>query len=160
MRAVVLAALLLVGAACGTPGSKCGPATGTVDYVIDGDTVVLNSGTKIRLLLVDTPEITQGHNDCWGQEAKTFTSGFVTGKTLQLSYDEGSCTDRYGRTLAYVKVDGAELNTQLIQQGYACFLYVKPGGMSRQDEFSTYEAEAKTNKTGMWGACTLIPCSM
>lgn len=152
--------MVAVASGCGPTMSKCGPATGQVDYVIDGDTLVLLDGTKIRLLLVDTPEITKGKNDCYGQEAATFTTNFVSGKTLQLSYDEGSCTDRYGRTLAYVKVDGAELNTQLAQQGYACFLYVKPGGEARQDEFATYEAEAKTNRTGMWGSCSVIPCSM
>ena len=158
MRAAIVLALMLWG--CGPTQSKCGPSTAQVDYVVDGDTIVLVGGTKIRLLLVDTPEITQGHNDCYGNEAKAFTVSQVAGKTLELSYDEASCTDRYGRTLAYVKTDGVELNTELAKRGFACLLYIKPGGQARQEEFATYEAEAKTNRTGMWGACTLIPCSM
>jgi micrococcal nuclease len=84
----------------------------------------------------------------------------VAGKTVSLAYDEASCTDRFGRTLAYVTVDGVELNTELAKRGLACFLYVKPGGDARREEFATYEAEAKTNRTGMWGACSAIPCSM
>ena len=153
--------LLLCGCA---PESKCGPSHAQVDYVIDGDTIALandaGTGTHLRLLLVDTPEITKGKNDCYGHEAAAFTTSFVTGKTIDLSYDENACTDRYGRTLAYVKVDGVELNAELAKQGYACFLYVKPGGEARQDEFATYESEAKTNRVGMWGTCSLIPCSM
>lgn len=150
-----MAAALLCG--CGTPESKCGPSKAQVDYVVD--TFELVGGTKVRLLLVDTPETTQGKNDCYGQEAKAFTISQIAGKTVELSYDEASCTDRFGRTLAYVKVDGVELNSALAQQGYACFLYVKPGGAARQEEFATYEAEAKTNRVGMWGTCSVIPCS-
>ncbi len=157
MKQAALVLILLSG--CSAPGSKCGPATAQVDFVIDGDTLALIEGTRIRLLLVDTPETTQGKNDCYGEQAKAFTISRVVGKTVSLSYDEASCTDRFGRTLAYVSVDGVEVNTELAKQGFACFLYVSPGGMARQEEFATYEAEAKTDRTGMWGACTDIPCS-
>jgi micrococcal nuclease len=156
---LALAALVAgLAAGCGA-SSKCGPATGVVVNVIDGDTIDLESGVKVRLLLVDTPEITKGKNDCYGHEAAAVTSARVSGKTVELAYDEASCTDRYGRTLAYVKADGVELNRELITQGYACFLYVAPGGGARQDEFATYEAEARTNRVGMWGSCTVIPCA-
>jgi micrococcal nuclease len=155
-----LALLVLCGWSCASPESKCGPSTAQVDFVVDGDTLALLDGTRIRLLLVDTPETTQGKNDCYGQEAKAFTVARVAGKTLSLTYDEASCTDRFGRTLAYVKVDGVDLNADLAKQGLACFLFVKPGGAARQEEFQSYEAEARTNRTGMWGACTSIPCSM
>ena len=151
--------LLALASSCGPTASKCGPATAQVDFVVDGDTLELVGGTRIRLLLVDTPETTQGKNDCYGQEAKAFTVSQVAGKTVELSYDEASCTDRFGRTLAYVKVDGVDLNKELATRGLACFLFVKPGGAARQEEFATYEAEAKTNRVGMWGACTDIPCS-
>ena len=147
-------------AACGRPESKCGPATAQVESITDGDTFTLVGGTKVRLLLVDTPEITKGKNDCYGREAADFTTGLISGKTVELTYDEASCTDRFGRTLAYVKVGATELNTALAQGGYACLLYVSPGGTSRKEEFATYEAEAKTNRTGMWGTCSAIPCSM
>lgn len=158
--AVTLVAALAI-AGCGTTPapSKCGPSSGAVDFVIDGDTFQLQDGTKIRLLLVDTPETTQGKNDCWGQEAKAFTVSQLAGKTVTLTYDEEACVDRFGRTLAYVKAEGVDVNAELMKRGMACFLFIAPGGSSRQDEFATYEAEAKTNRTGMWGACTSIPCS-
>lgn len=157
MRPALVAALSLAAASCGT-SSVCGASTGQVVNVVDGDTFDLADGTRIRLLLVDTPEITNGHNDCYGQEAADFTRGLIEGAQVQLSYDEAACKDRYGRTLAYVKVGDTELNTALVTQGYACSLYIKPGGEARAVEFDTYESEAKTNRTGMWGVCTLIPC--
>jgi micrococcal nuclease len=151
---------MLVLAGCGPAQSKCGPSTAQVDYVVDGDTLALKDGTRVRLLLVDTPETTQGKNDCYGMEAKAFTVSKVIDQTISLSYDEASCTDRFGRTLAYVKVGELDLNAELAKQGLACFLYISPGGSAREEEFATYEAEAQTNRTGMWGACTSIPCSM
>ena len=48
---------------------RCGPSSATVEQVIDGDTIMLSSGEKVRYLLVDAPEITNGHNDCYGQDA-------------------------------------------------------------------------------------------
>jgi len=154
----ILSSLLVALAACG-PRSKCGPDTAVVDHVIDGDTIVLQDGTKIRYLLVDTPEITLGKNDCWGQEAADFNRAHVEGKTVSLKYDDAECTDRYNRTLAWVSADGLELNAELVKQGYACELYVAPGGQARKEEFLTYEAQAKTDRVGMWGQCTVIPCS-
>ncbi len=159
MKQAALVVMVLLGCSAPAPESKCGPSTAQVDFVIDGDTLALLDGSRVRLLLVDTPETTQGKNDCYGEQAKAFTVSRVAGKTINLAYDEGSCTDRFGRTLAYVTVDGVEVNADLAKQGLACFLYVSPGGKAREEEFATYEAEAQTNRTGMWGACTDIPCS-
>jgi micrococcal nuclease len=154
---LVLGFLLLY--TCGTAPSPCGPATGVVESVVDGDTIHLVGGTKIRFLLVDTPETTQGKNDCFGQEAKAFTKMKLEGKTVSLSYDDATCTDRFKRTLAYIRVDGFDVNAELVKQGFACALYVKPGGEARKDEFDIYESESKTSRVGMWGACSVIPCA-
>jgi micrococcal nuclease len=152
--------LVLVGLLTGCGAwSKCGPPSGVVVNVVDGDTLELESGVKVRLLLVDTPEVTQGKNECHGWEAAAVTSARVSGRSVELGYDEAACTDRFGRTLAYVKVDGVELNAELVLGGHACFLYLAPGGSARQEEFATYEAEARTSRVGMWGTCGSIPCA-
>ncbi len=150
--------LLLSGSGCGKPESKCGPSTARVAFVVDGDTIELESGTKIRYLLADTTETTKGKNDCYGQEAATLNRTLVEGKTVSLAYDEAGCTDRFGRTLAYVTVDGVEVNSKLVKEGYACTLFVSPSGGARKDEFETYESEAKTARIGLWGACTTVTC--
>ncbi len=159
VRLVSAALVALVVSGCGTPPmSKCGPSTGTVVSVVDGDTIELESGVKIRYLLTDTTEITKGHNDCYGQEAAALNRMLVEGKKIDLKYDEAGCTDRYGRTLAYVSVGGVEVNSKLVKEGYACTLYVSPSGGTRRDEFETYESEAKTARLGLWGACTTVTC--
>lgn len=150
---VKLVALALL-AACGG-GSPCGDSEGKVTRVIDGDTIELESGVKIRYLLVDTPEVS-GTPDCFGDNAKTFNSDLVLGKTVSISYDE-VCTDNFGRTLAYVTVDGQEVNTLLVQRGYACVLYIPPNGASRVDEFNALELDAKNAKRGLWSACNPLP---
>lgn len=156
-RRLVACGALLLCAACAPP-SVCGPTTATVDRAVDGDTLELSDGKKVRLLLVDAPETTSGKNDCFGQQAAQFTADRVTGRTVQLSYDEASCQDRFGRVLAYVKVDGVELNTALVEQGLACVLYVAPAGQSRREEFETLVSQAKTSRVGMWGQCASVPC--
>lgn len=154
-RLLLTAALALLGAACGSP---CGPGSGTVAFVIDGDTIELTSGVKIRYLSIDTPESTGGKNDCYGVAAADENRALVDGKTVQLAYDDAVCTDKYGRTLAWVTVDGTDVNKHLVQQGFACSYYLPPGGEKRADEFATCQSEAQTSRVGMWGSCTSITC--
>jgi micrococcal nuclease len=147
---------LLALAACG--GDPCGPSTGVVDRVIDGDTIVLATGVKIRYLLIDAPETTDGRDDCYGQNAAQFNRDRVSGKTVELTYDQ-VCRDDYGRTLAYVAADGDDINSLMIQRGYACLLHIPPDGDDRADAFAEYQREAKAEKRGLWGACDPIPCN-
>ena len=93
--------------ACG-PGASCGPATATVERVIDGDTIVAG-GATIRYLLVDAPEATGGRDDCFGASASRFNADLVLGRTVELAYDV-RCQDMFGRTLAYVTIDGQDVN--------------------------------------------------
>lgn len=132
--------------------SDCGPVEGVVASVIDGDTIVLETGEKIRYLMVDTPEITNGHDDCFGDQARDYNAELVLGQPVELTYDE-ECTDQYGRLLAYVESPDGEINTLLIQRGYACVLYIPPNGRDRHDEFMSIELEARQSFEGMWGAC-------
>jgi micrococcal nuclease len=128
-----------------------------VARVVDGDTVVLQSGERVRYLLVDTPESTGGKHDCFGAESRDFNRSLVEGRVVRLTYGE-ACTDRYGRLLAYVSVDGREVNSVLAQEGYACVLYVPPAGGSRRSEFQALESAARRARRGMWGQCAQVAC--
>jgi len=155
----LLALGLLGAAACGGgSGSDCGPSEGLVTRVIDGDTVVLETGVKIRYLMVNAPETTNGHDDCYGSNASTFNTDLVLNKTVQLSYDV-QCEDMFGRTLAYVSVDGQEVNKLLVERGFACVLHIPPNGDDVVDEFKALEDAAKAANRGLWGACSPIPCN-
>lgn len=149
---------LAAAAGCGGSGSDCGPSEGKVTRVVDGDTVELESGVKIRYLMINTPETTGGKNECYGQNAVTFNTDLVLDKTVQLSYDV-QCEDMFGRTLAYVSVDGMEVNTLMVERGFACVLHIPPNGDDRAAEFEALEDAAKAANRGLWGACDPIPCN-
>lgn len=154
MRAVkggVWAVLALGLGACGG-APACGPESSRVAEVVDGDTVVLEGGARVRYLLVDAPEITGGKQDCYGAEARDFNRSLVQGRTVSLSYGE-ACADRFGRLLAYVAVDGREVNSLLVERGHAAVLYVAPAGGARRAEFEALEAQARAARRGLWGAC-------
>lgn len=158
MRTVSAAVLALGLLACeGAASSPCGPDTGRVAEAIDGDTLLLESGERIRYLLVDTPESTGGTRDCFGPEAHAFNRGLVEGRWVTLAYGE-ACTDRFGRLLAYVAVDGREVNSLLVERGHACVLHVPPAGSARRAEFQSLEVEARRARRGVWGACAPVPC--
>ena len=153
-----VAVLVLMGmgaAGCGT-GGRCGPEKGVVDQVLDGDTIQLRSGERIRYLMVDAPE-TSGTPECYGPEARDFNRQLVVEREVTLRYDQ-ECEDRFGRLLAYVSVDGREVNTTLVQRGYACVLHIPPNGDDRAEELKALEDAAKAESRGLWGYCSPRPC--
>ena len=68
LAAALLACVALAGCSDDPPAcdnSQCGPCEGTVERALDGDTIELADGTKVRYLLVDTPESTEiGRASC------------------------------------------------------------------------------------------------
>ncbi len=136
------------------PVSPCGAHSGVVQRVLDGDTIELSDATKIRYLQVNTPEISHAADEvaeCFGDDAKAFNESLVAGQTVTLEYDVG-CTDRYGRTLAFVSVDGRMVNKLLVERGYGRVLIIEPN-LKYADEFRALEAEAQAQSAGLWGAC-------
>lgn len=153
-----LALLAILASGCGGSGSECGVTEATVARIVDGDTIELDNGQKIRYLMVNTPETTGGKNECYGSNAVQFNTDLITGKRVTLDYDV-QCEDMFGRTLAYVTVDGIEVNTELVKRGFACVLHIPPNGDDRADEFEALEDEAKAENRGLWGQCDPIPCN-
>jgi micrococcal nuclease len=161
-----IAGCSIAGLAACSSGPDCGAHEAKVARVIDGDTIVVSGGASggvsgditIRYLLVDAPEITNGHDDCFGANAAQFNADLVLGKTVQLAYD-ARCQDMFGRTLAYVTVGGEDVNRLLVERGYACVLHIPPDGDARAGEFQALEAAARAGKRGLWGACDPIPCN-
>jgi len=156
IRIVALAGIAAL-AACSGAGSACGPTEAVVARAIDGDTIELESGERVRYILVDTPESTGGATDCFGDNAHRYNEDLVAGKTVHLAYDV-ECEDRYGRLLAYVSVGDTEINSRLVASGYGCVLHIPPNGDDRVAEFEALEAEAQAADRGMWGVCEVVPC--
>ena len=120
--------------------------------VIDGDTIELDGGEKVRLIGVDTPETKDPRKpvEYFGQEAYEFTKKLIEGKKVRLEYDQNKI-DKYGRTLAYVFLeDGTFVNVEIIRQGYG-FAYTKYP-FKYLEEFRAFEREARENRRGLWAS--------
>jgi micrococcal nuclease len=156
VKLLIIAATAALCAGCGQDNS-CGPGKATVVDVVDGDTIKLDSGETVRYLMVDTPEITNGKNDCYGAESRDFNESLVLNQEVSLEYDV-ECEDRFDRLLAYVSVGDREINSLLLDRGFACLLYIPPNGADRRDEFTALETNAKNEGKGLWGACEEVTC--
>lgn len=157
MRPLIAPLLLGLAACSAEPESACGPDLAQVVHVIDGDTVVLEGGERLRYLLVDTPEITAGKSECWGEDARAFNESLVLGQVVSLRY-EAECRDRHGRWLAWVSLGDREVNALLVERGHACVLHLPPTGSDRVSAFRAAERRAREERRGLWGACERSPC--
>ena len=155
--AAVAGAAALAGLGGCDGGSRCGATAAEVARIIDGDTIELASGERVRYLMVDAPETTGGKDECYGANAVTFNTDLVLGKTVELRHDR-ECRDAFGRTLAYVTVAGQEVNALLVERGYACALHIPPNGDDRAAVFAALEDAARRARRGLWGACDPVPC--
>jgi micrococcal nuclease len=125
--------------------------------VIDGDTIEVEGGEKVRLVGVDTPETAHPSKpvERFGKEASDFTRKALVGEKVFLVLDSNSAgtkhRDRYGRLLAYVwrERDKLDFCAELVRQGFA-FAYLKYPS-DRGEEFLVYQREARDAKRGLWG---------
>ena len=122
-----------------------------VERIIDGDTLVLVDGIRVRLLGLDAPELARGgvEAECFGPEAKAFLEALVSaaGWRIRLEY-EAVRRDRYGRTLAYLWDRDRLLNEIILKEGYARFF---AGDAVRwRNRLEAAGAEARTGYRGMW----------
>lgn len=124
-----------------------------VQRVVDGDTLLLGTGERVRLIGVDTPETKHPNKpvEFFGREAAAFTKRLAEGKRVKLEYGQADAhiqhKDRYGRTLAYVFLeDGTLLNAQIIWQGYG-FAYTQ-FPFSRMEEFRRLERGSRDEGCG------------
>lgn len=106
--------------------------TATVTRVVDGDTLVLWNGDRVRLLGIDAPE--QG--ECHADTATQWMTDLVEGSEVTLLRD-GDDTDQYGRLLRYVDIDGTDAGLTLIEEGLAIARYDSRDGYG----FHTREPE-------------------
>ncbi len=122
--------------------------------VIDGDTVELEGGERLRYIGMDTPESTTQH-ECFGEEATARNRDLVEGHVVALETDV-SDRDRFGRLLRYVYVDGVMVNELLVLEGYANASSFPPD-VKYQERFLAAEAAAREAIAGLWSACIELP---
>lgn len=122
-----------------------------VARVIDGDTIELESGEKVRYIGIDSPESVDPNKpeECFAQEAAQKNEDLVLNKEVELEKDV-SDVDRYDRLLRYVYADGEMVNEVLVKEGYA-YASAYPPDIKYQDLFDSAQKEAREGEKGLWG---------
>ena len=136
-----------------TSTSSEGGATFVVSRVIDGDTVVLDDGRRVRLAQVDAPET----NQCYGSQSTAALRELVDGKPVTLRRPpDAPKTDRYGRTLAELFVDGVSADEELIRRGAAeWYEQYAHEDADLAKRLEAAEADAVANERGLWSTCAV-----
>jgi len=130
-----------------------------VTKVIDGDTVELESGERVRLLGIDTPETVDSSRlvEWYGREASWYVEGLLTGQEVRLEYDciAGRYGDK-GRLLAYIYLSDGDgelfINLLLVEGGYAfAYNYDRYHLRDEMEElFLAAERDAIISRKGLW----------
>ena len=96
--------------------------TAVCTKVVDGDTIYLDNGEKVRFVGVNTPERgVEGYI-----ASKNFVQKICLNKKVGIDIDDSKHNDRYGRTLGVVIVDGKNVNEMLLKEGLAEIMYMPP----------------------------------
>lgn len=137
-----------------------------VSRVIDGDTLQLEDGTRVRLIGIDTPEMHESEKlqrdaqrsgedarviQNLGKQAYEFTRKLVEGKRVGLEFDSER-HDKYDRLLAYVYLkdkDKTFVNAEVVKQGYASLMTIPPN-VKYADLFQKLYRQAREEKRGLW----------
>ena len=137
----------------GAPGADAdaSPAlvagTRVIARVIDGDTVECGGGERIRLLLIDAPELSQGPFGLRSRHALERLLPPGTPAAVELDVQR---RDRYGRVLAHLYAPGGlRVTEEMVRQGYAV-VAVYPPNVRYVDRFRRAAAAARRDGLGLW----------
>jgi len=133
--------LLLLAPGCG----RVTEGAAIVTRVIDGDTVEIEGGYRVRYIGIDTPE----RDESYYWEALQANRDLVEGKKVWLEKDVED-RDRYDRLLRYVWVGNTMVNAELVRLGYA-YSYSYPPNLKYQTYLLQMEKEAREHERGFWG---------
>lgn len=114
-----------------------------VTNVVDGDTIDVSDGTRVRLIGIDTPE----RGECGYAEATSALGSLVSGKEVFLVAGARDNVDRYDRLLRYVEVSGVDANLEMISSGHAIARYDSRDGYSRHAREDGYVAADATSSS-------------
>src|SRR3989344_1877230 len=125
-----------------------------ITKVVDGDTVEIEGGARVRLIGIDTPETVDPRKpvQCFGLQASDYTKSLLAGVAVKLEKDIED-KHKYNRLLRYIYLaDGTFINLKLVADGYAS-AYPYPPNIAHAVEFREAQANARESKLGLWGMC-------
>lgn len=172
--AVILIASLIYMGIKALPVRNNAPAPAEYSYVsrvVDGDTLKLSDGKRVRLIGVDTPEkyysdkllkdAKKSKKDiksiqALGRKASDFTKNLCLDKKVRLEFDIDR-HDRYGRLLAYAYLDdGTFINAKIIEEGYGQVMTIPPN-VKHAEYFLKLQRQAMSEGRGLWQDGLLQP---
>lgn len=117
----------------------------TVTKVIDGDTFDIENGQRIRLALIDAPELDKG---CLARDSKNRLETLILNKKVAV---HAETSDNFGRIIAFVSLNGLSINKALLTEGYA--KYDKNKKILKSSAYlEQAESEAKSASRGIWSS--------
>lgn len=122
-----------------------------VERVIDGDTLLLVGGQRVRLLGVDTPELSRNGRPAepWSEHARDFLNAALPDRTVSFGFDrEGDEHD--GCRLVYAYHRGKLLNEEIIRAGFSRAETGFPYHEAMKTRFRQAEREARERRRGLW----------
>ena len=150
MRRLPIAVLVLALAACSDAADR---GTARVAEVVDGDTIVLADGRRVRLVQIDAPE--PAEDECYGPDATAELRALLPeGTPVLLETDPRlDDTDRFGRELRYVFRDETNVNLELVRRGAASAYFFRREEGRYADDLLAAARRAELEGLGLWGAC-------
>ena len=150
-KLLVTAALLAIGVSIS--GGYTASAATTITKVYDGDTITLSTGEKVRLLQIDTPELSP--TECYSKEARSALVSLLNAPgQLSLKTDPKlDKVDRYGRLLRYVFIGKTNINLKLVEIGAAAPYFYKGDKGQYSNQILKAAQTAKSKSIGLWKSC-------
>lgn len=129
--------------------------------VIDGDTVTLEGGMRVRLLGINAPEIDSRNRtgEPGGTQAKNWLRDKLQGRHVYLEYDQQQ-QDHYQRKLAHLHLaSGEHINLSLVEKGLATVVIIPPN-IRYADTMIRAQRQAEKQRLGIWAMTHYAPRSL
>ncbi|MDH3451074.1 MAG: thermonuclease family protein [Gammaproteobacteria bacterium] len=124
-----------------------------VRHVLDGDTVLLSDGRKVRLIGINTPELSSAQSpaEAFAVAARSALQQLLADSGFQVGVRYGSERfDRYSRVLAHLFTrDGRNVQALLLQRGLAAPTVFPPNLWQHQCYWQTAQ-QARDARRGIW----------
>jgi len=145
-------AVFVVGASL-IGGAPAAIAASNVAKIVDGDTITMSNGEKVRLIQIDTPELAS--KECYGNQAKMDLIRLLNqpGEVLLTSDPMLDKVDKYGRSLRYVFIGKTNLNLKLIEIGAAAPYFYRSEKGIYAAQFLKAAQNAQKLGLGLWRMC-------
>jgi micrococcal nuclease len=155
LLATVLLALVACAASAGEEGGPAEQRAAVVERIVDGDTLVVRGGARVRLVQIDAPE---AGGECYAAASTRELARLARPGTLVVLDADPRLdrVDRYGRLLRYVRSGGRNLNVELVRRGAATPYFFDGDRGRHAGALLSAVSAARIARRGMWRACRVF----